>query len=193
LWHFDRVVIAPFGEVLAPTFGPSQGRAHIVPMLRFLERLSPLGQTDLPTALETYVRARRRPGILLLVSDLLSGEPDQLRELLRMLRARGWQTIIVHILDEAEVAPAAMLSGGPAGRPSLNLPLSELLDVETTQRLRLTPTESIFKRYQTAFDGWLAEIEDACDDEHVDYLRLQTAWPFETIVLRLLHAHGVVT
>src|SRR5262249_40283754 len=76
LWHFDRVVVAPFGEQLGHPFGPSQGRSYAVPMLRYLSDLSTMGQTDLPTVVEHYVRARRRPGILLLVSDLLSGEPE---------------------------------------------------------------------------------------------------------------------
>ena len=187
LWHFDRVVVAPFGETLAPTFGPAQGRAHIVPMLRFLEALAPMGRTDLATVLDRYVRARRRPGVLLLVSDLLSGEPGDVRDVLRTLRARGWQTVVVHVLDEAELAPA-MLTGEVGGRPQA----AELQEVETGERLRLTPTRDVLLRYQTAIDAWLAEIEAACTDEEAAYVRLLTSWSFETLVLRLLHEHGVV-
>ena len=188
LWHFDRVIVAPFGEELTPAFGPAQGRAHIVPMLRFLEGLAPLGRTDLPSVLDRYVRARRRPGVMVLVSDLLSGEPGDLREVMRTLRARGWQTVVVHVLDEAELAPAALTGGEIGGRPQP----AELVEVETGERLRLTPTRDVLLRYQTAIDGWLAEIEAACTDEEVAYVRLLTAWSFETLVLRLLHEQGVV-
>src|SRR5215211_6221286 len=62
LWHFDRVVISPFGRELGAPFGPSQGRSHVVPMLQYLSRLEPLGQTDVATSVDRYVRARRRPG-----------------------------------------------------------------------------------------------------------------------------------
>jgi uncharacterized protein (DUF58 family) len=182
LWHFDRVVIAPFGHELAVPFGPSQGRSHVVPMLQYLSRLAPLGQTDLGASLDRYVRARRRPGIMVLVSDLLSGEPEQLREGLRELRARKWQTIVVHVVDETELAPRLLTGGEPA----------ELLEVESGQRLRLTPSAHILERYNTALNGWLAEVEAACKDELVEYIRLQTDWPFETIVLRILHQRGVV-
>ncbi len=187
LWHFDRVAIAPFGSSLAPRFGPAHGRARVVPMLRYLENLTPLGPTDLPAALATYLSARRRPGILLIISDLLSGEPDAISGSLRDLRQRGWQTIVLHVLDEAELAPE-LLNGGPQGRAEP----AELVEVETGERLRLTPTDLVLDRYRTAVGQWLDGIERVCAEEHVDYLRLMTDWPFETLVLRLLHERGLV-
>ncbi|HEY7035555.1 MAG TPA: DUF58 domain-containing protein [Thermomicrobiales bacterium] len=182
LWHFDRVVIAPFGQELGAPFGPSQGRSHVVPMLQYLSRLAPLGQTDLAASMDRYVRARRRPGIMVLVSDLLSGEPEELRQQLRDLRARKWQTIVVHVVDETELAPTLLTSGEPA----------ELLEVESGQRLRLTPTAHILERYNAALNGWLTDVEAVCKDEFAEYIRLRTDWPFETIVLRMLHQRGVL-
>jgi uncharacterized protein (DUF58 family) len=182
LWHFDRVVIAPFGRELGAPFGPSQGRSHVVPMLQYLSRLEPLGQTDVAMSVDRYMRARRRPGIMVLVSDLLSGEPEHLKEKLRELRARKWQTIVVHVVDETELAPALMTSGEPA----------ELLEVESGERLRLTPTAQILERYKAALTEWLADVETACTDEMAEYIRLQSDWPFETLVLRMLHERGVL-
>jgi uncharacterized protein (DUF58 family) len=182
LWHFDRVVIAPFGRDLGAPFGPSQGRSHVMPMLQYLTRLTPLGQTDLALSLDRYMRARRRPGILMLVSDLLSGEPDDLKQTLRDLRSRGWQTIVVHVVDETELTPSLLTAGEPA----------ELVEVESDQRLRLTPTAHILERYTAALSGWLEGVETACKEEESDYVRLQTDWPFETIVLRILHQRGIL-
>lgn len=183
LWHFDRVVIAPFGERLGTQFGPSQGRSHVVPMLTYLSRLEPLGQTNLAESIDRYVHARRRPGILLLISDLLSGEPDELRKQLRNLRSRAWQAIVVHVVDETELSPREMTQSEPA----------ELIEVETDERLRLIPTPQTLDRYAAALNGWLSEIETVCAEEGADYLRIQTDWPFETIVLRLLHERGVLS
>jgi uncharacterized protein (DUF58 family) len=188
LWHFDRVVIVPFGTELGQPFGPAQGHAHVTPMLHYLTQLSPLGATDLVATLDQYVRARRRPGILVLISDLLSGEPEELRDALRVLRARGWQVIVAHIVDGAELAPAEIAADETTGRPRE----AELVEVELGDRLRLTPTQQVLARYETAIQHWLADIEQACEDEDADYLRLETGWPFESIVLRLLHQQGVL-
>jgi Protein of unknown function DUF58 len=192
LWHFDRLVVAPFGDELAAPFGPAQGRAHTIPMLRYLELLPPLGRTNVAAVVDRYVRARRRPGVLLLLSDLLSGEPKELREALRLLRARGWQTVVVHILDEAEVTPALASRYLAADGPGAGRAPTELLEVETGERLRLTPTDGVLTRYAAAVTAWLDELETACADEHAQYIRLLTAWPFEEIVLLLLHRQGVV-
>jgi len=188
LWRFDRLVLAPFGADLAPRFGPAQGRAQAVPLLRHLETLAPMGQTNLPAVLGAYARVRRRPGLLVLVSDLLSGDPAELTEPLRELRARGWQTTIVHVVDPAELDGAPMAGVGPGGRPAP----SELVEVESGEKLRLTPTDPVLARYRSAIEGWLAELETVCAAEDATYLRLQTDWPVETLVLQMLHARGVV-
>jgi uncharacterized protein (DUF58 family) len=192
LWHFDRVTVAPFGTRLAPPFGPAQGRSQAVPMLRYLDAVAPMGETALVATLDRYARERRRPGVLLLVSDLLSGEPAELREALRGLRARGWQVAVVHVLDEAEVAPVAAaryLAGDAPGGAS---PPAELLAVEGGERLRLSPTEGVLTRYEALVGAWLDETEAACRDEEAIYVRLLTDWDFAEVVVGLLHQQGVV-
>jgi uncharacterized protein (DUF58 family) len=188
LWHFDRVVIAPFGRHLGQPFGPSQGRAHTVPMLRYLTELTPMGETDLPSAVEQYVRARRRPGLMLLISDLLSGEPEQLAERLRDLRARGWQTIVAHVVDESELSPTGFAAGDFVGsaRPA------ELIDLESGERLRVTLDEDVVARYEAAVSGWLRQVEGACIAEKADYVQLHTSWPFQSVILQLLHRRGLI-
>jgi uncharacterized protein (DUF58 family) len=192
LWRFDRLTMVPFGETVGHAFGPSQGRSHVVPLLRTLEGLVPLGRTVLAPTIDRYARERRRPGLLYLVSDLLSGEPTELRDLLRSLRARGWQVTVLHVVDEAEIAPAATgryLEGDQrgSGRPPV-----ELLDAETGERLRLTPSDDLLARYAVAIGAWLEEVESACHDEEAAYVRLLTSWDVGEVVLGLLHRHGVV-
>jgi uncharacterized protein (DUF58 family) len=188
LWHFDRIVIVPFGTDLGTAFGPAQGHAHVQPMLHYLTNLRPSGATELVSTIDRYVRARRRPGIHVLVSDLLSGEPAELKDALRNLRSRGWQAVIAHIVDSAELTPKVIIAEEPGVHPRP----SELVEIELGERLRLTPTREVLSRYETAVKDWLAEIEQVCEEEDADYLRLETSWPFETIVLRLLYQQGVL-
>jgi hypothetical protein len=156
-------------------------------MLRFLTELAPMGETDLPGMVEQYVRARRRPGVLLLVSDLLSGEPSELAARLRDLRARGWQTIVAHVVDPLELSPETFTAGSNGGAQP-----ADLIDLESGEKLKITPTVEVVRRYQTAVQDWIRQIETVCEAERADYLRLQTDWPFQSVVINLLHRRGVV-
>ena len=189
LWHFDRLTIAPFGPDLDRAFGPAQGRANVVPMLRYLEALQTRPGTSLAESIERYGRARRA-GVAI-VSDLLSGEPDDLRAALRTFRARGWHVVVIQTLDEAEVAPelaGRYLSGAATtARPSV-----ELIDLESASRLRLTPDDDLLARYARAVADWLDAIEAAARDEEAIYIRLLTSRPFDDLALESLHRLGVV-
>ena len=190
LWHFDRLSVTPFADTLGRGFGPAQGRSHAVPLLRSLERLAPLGGTALVDAVDRYLHARRRSGLLLLITDLLAGEPGDLRASLRDARARGWQVVLLHVLDEAEVAPAgaaAYLRDGD--EPAAPV---ELIEAETGERLLLSPDDDLLRRYGEAVGAWLEAAEAACADENATYVRLLTSQPLEEVVLRTLRQQGVV-
>ena len=192
LWHFDRLAIAPVGPGLGATFGPSQGRANVVPMLRYLEAMPTLGGTALAETVERYVRARQRPGLAVILSDLLTGEPADLRQALRTMRARGWHTVVLHLLDEAEVDPVAAGRFLHGDAPAGALPQIELVERESGRRLQLAADEGVLERYAAAVAAWLAEIDEACRAEEAVCIRLLTSQPFDQVVLETLHRQGVV-
>lgn len=188
LWHFDRIHVTPFGYDLGTTFGPVQGRSHITPMFRYLTNLPAQGETALPSCLSLYASRRRQPGVLYVISDLLSGEPEDLRVALRDLRTRGWETTIVHVIDPDELAPDRMLPLGAGGR-RVSL---DLIETETGTQLRITPTPEVLERYRELVDAWLVGIEQACAAEETEYVRLRTDASFESLVLARLYEAGVV-
>ena len=185
LWHFDRVTISPFGAALGRPFGPVQGRARLAPMLGFLTDCPTLGETAIADILATYLYAHRNPGLLLLVSDLLSGEPPELAAAFRDLRARGWQVAVLHVVDDAELDPGPLFDDGASG------PV-DLLEVELGERLVVTPTTAVLERYRDAVTRWMVAIEIACEAERVDYVRLSTTMPVDQVVLTLLHERGLI-
>src|SRR5262249_18409823 len=99
----------------------------------------------------------------------------------------GWQTIVVHVVDPRELAPAVFARNTGSGTQP-----ADLIDLESGEKLRVTPTVEGVERYQAAGNGWMAQIEAICEAEHADYLRLQTDWPFQSVVVNLLHRRGVV-
>lgn len=188
LWHFDRLTITPFATQLEQPFGPSHGRSNIAPMLKFLTDLRAYGETSVAESIERYARARKRPGILIVLSDLLSGEPDEMRIALQLLRNRGWQTTVVQIVDPAERDPAGSFPAG-AGGQALTI---ELVDLETNGRLKMTPNRAVLDQYGRAYDAWQRQVETVCETEQIPLVTLQTDWPFETLVLGLLAQRGMV-
>ncbi|MBX3070880.1 MAG: DUF58 domain-containing protein [Thermomicrobiales bacterium] len=188
LWHFDRVVVTPFSNGLGTSFGPVQGRAHIQAALHYLEGMRSAGETDLLDAVQRYVSARRHPSLLVVISDLLSGEPESLREAIRHARTRGWQVSVIHIVDAAELAPGGVLFPD-SERGTLTI---DLIDLEDGGRLRLAADDAVIERYQDAVDRWKSSIEQICASEQADYVLLQTDWPFEQVVLQRLYETGLV-
>jgi uncharacterized protein (DUF58 family) len=185
LWHFDRLTVSPFGTVVEQSYGPVQGRSHVIPLLRFLERVQAEGRTDIAQVLTSFGRGRRRPGIMIVASDLLSGEPSEIGTALRNLRSRGWRVTVLHIVDPAERDPAFALDS--------STPLTEeLLDLEDASRMTLTPTSEVIDRYREAYQRWLTEIERVVSEEALTYVRLETDWEFDETVLRFLHDQEVV-
>jgi uncharacterized protein (DUF58 family) len=188
LWHFDRVSITPFSSQLGQAFGPSHGRSNITPMLKYLTDLEASGPTSVAESIERYARARKRAGIMVVISDLLSGEPDDMRTALQLLRSRGWQTTIVQIVDPAESDPADIFPTGPGGT-ALTI---ELIDLENAARLHVTPNQAALAEYDRAYRAWQSAIETVCETEQIPLIALQTDWDFESVVLGVLAQRGVV-
>lgn len=192
LWSFDRLTIIPFAESIGTAFGPVQGRTQVTRALHYLQHLEPLGGTSLAPVISAYARARKRPGLLLLVSDLLSGEPDDLQLALHDLRGRGWQTAVLHVVDTAEIdstATMAWLRHDPAGAGSPSL---ELIDRESGEILRMTVEQDVVDRYSSAVSAWLADLEAAIAAEGAAYARLPAAWDLGDRTIALLYEQGVL-
>ncbi|CAN5573123.1 DUF58 domain-containing protein [soil metagenome] len=188
LWHFDRIAITPFRDNLDSSFGPVQGRSYIQPGLRFLASLRAHGATDVPDAIRRYTSARRQAGMLLVISDLLSGSADDLQDSLRHARTRGWQVTLIHIVDEAELSPESTVLRDSSERPVT----VELIDVEGHDRLRLAETDDVLDRYRQAVGLWQDDLQRVTSAELVDLVQLRTNWPFESVVLSQLHQAGLV-
>lgn len=191
LWGFDRVSIVPFADGLGRPFGPVQGRAQVVPAIQHLQRLRPMGGTALAPVVATYAHARSRPGLLLLISDFLSGEPEELQTALHELRGRGWQTALLHVVDEVEIDPAStsvwLRGDDTAGSRSI-----ELIDRESGQLLRMAIDDDVVLRYSTAVATWIDTLEGVCTSEAAAYARVSTSWAIDDVTLALLHERGVV-
>ncbi len=175
---FDRVTVAPFATGAGRTFGPTSGRSRAAPLFQYLQTLAPMeGPTDLAQTLRAYVNTSRRPGYLILISDLLS--TTDLEAALRVLIEREWQVVVLHLLSPWELSPRLESD-------------VELVDAETGATLRVRPNAETIALYEQRFGAWLAEVEQYCTRYNVQYVRVSTDVPFEDVATRTLLAKGIL-
>jgi uncharacterized protein (DUF58 family) len=175
---FDRVTVAPFVGETGRTLGPLQGRSRAAGLFRYLSALAPeSGETDLARTLRAYVNTSRRPGYLILFSDLLS--TTRMEDAFGILIERGWQIVILHTLSPWEL------------HPTLDEDV-ELEDAENGERMRIRPTPETFAAYEERFSAWLGAVETYCKRYNINYVRVPTNILFEDLATRTLIAQGVL-
>jgi len=172
----DRVEAAGFSERVMSHLPPLRAKAQTGRLFNFLADLRPAGGTDLNNALRAYASMHRRSGLIVLISDLLN--PGGLEGLASLLD-RGFEAILLHVLDPVETDPDA------TGEV-------ELHDRETGERLRMSLDAATIDAYRRRLTGWLAETEAFCAKRLVRYLTVSTAMPLDELVFRQLRARRIV-
>ncbi|MEI8305832.1 MAG: DUF58 domain-containing protein [Chloroflexales bacterium] len=178
LAHSDRLQIVPFGPAVMPAFGPTQGKARLIEMLRFVENLTPQPATNLAAVIKQHAWSHPRGGLIVICSDLLA--PDGLAEGLAPLAPPRWQVLVLHMLSPDDM------------RPNLHGPL-ELEDSETGQRMEMTLDDATLAAYRSSVTTWREGLVKACARRGATYAPIMSNWPLEQQVVpylrsrRLLH------
>lgn len=174
----DRLTLtAVRGAGPAGQFGPARGRGQALRLLGFLESLEPAGETALDEALRAYALSARRPGLLILISDLLS--PAGYQAGLRHLQGRGYEAVLLHLLTPAEVDPP--LAGD-----------LRLIDAETGAGQDITLDAGLRALYRQRVQDWQAEIETYCLKRRLTYVPVTTDQPWDDLVLHHLRRRGLI-
>jgi hypothetical protein len=181
------VLVTPYSEQLRPGFGPGHGRSEVGPLIRFLTDCTAGGGTDLDCALANYLHRHPAPGLMILISDLLSSEAAELGAALRSIRGRGWEISVIHVVDDGELEPAPLFAGEDHLAPVT------IVDAESNGTLMITPNRPTLDRYRETVNDWLTEIETTCSDHGARYLRLATSEPIGAVVMRQLHRRGLLS
>ena len=176
----DRLTVTSLSAQLAirnSQFGPVRGRGHTLRLFEWLEGLEASGATDLNGSLRGYAITGGRPGLVVLISDLLS--PAGYVEGLTALAARGHEVALIHLLSPDEVEPPL---GGDL----------RLLDVETGDPQEVTIDGGMRALYRRRLAGWRDEIRATCRARDVHYVPVETDTPFDRVVLYDLRRVGLV-
>jgi uncharacterized protein (DUF58 family) len=165
------------GIQVAAEFGPKRGGASLGRLFRFLEELQPEGDTDLNQSISRYSIGSRRPGLVILISDLFS--PNGYESGLRNLLGRGHEGIILHILAPDELDPP--LNGD-----------IQLIDIETDQTQDISLDGGLRDLYHKRVRAWTQEIQTSARKLGVRYLNAVTDRDWDALILLEMRKARVV-
>jgi len=147
------------------------GATRVSPLLRqrgslaraaaLLAAVAPGGRLGLGAALETYAREHARPGLAILVSDLMM-ERAQVERGVLALRARRSEVLLLHVIGAGELDPGREFTRGV------------LTDVETGATHPIVLTPAARARYRELLAEHLGALAALAERTGAVYARLAT-------------------
>ena len=167
----DPVGLITFDEKIRHYLPAKSKRSQLGSILALLSQLKPTGPTEISRNLRQIAAMLKHRSLVMIFSDLLA-DPEPILDSLHLLRHRGHDVILFHVLDEAEV----------------HFPFEGMVDLrdpETGENLILDA------------DGMRADYLDAIQElcggyrkeslaAGVDYVGLNTSQPFDKALLEYL-------
>ncbi len=174
----DRVTVNAFGaDQVLPAV---RGKRQALTLFDFLQKVTaPTVESAAPDPtrwITAYAAAHTRPGLLVLLSDLMN---DGWMDGLRLLAARGFEVNILHILAPQEIFP------------QWNGDL-KLIDLEDGAGVDITADYDLLARYQQNVSGWQAEWRQFCAARGMGYVPVQTTLPLDELLFAWMQRQGVL-
>jgi uncharacterized protein (DUF58 family) len=168
----DAVSLITFDETIRDRLPARSGPAHLDYLMRTLaEPSEPAGATALHGALDKLIEHAGRMGLVVIASDLLDLRDDALDPVAR-IQARGHETIVLHVMDPAE----------------LELPYEEPMHFEGLEGeppVEVDP-KGLRRRYREAIDDFVASCQRRVVAAGGRYFLARTDTPPEHTLLQLL-------
>ena len=171
----DGAALGLFDDRLANLLTASTSPAHLERFATNLVGRDPEGVTDLSVVLGQLTERVRRPGIVVLFSDLF-GDTEQLDQGLGFLRTRNHDVIVMHVMHGDELR-------FPFDR------LTRFEGMEDESRL-LVDAPALRESYREVVDQWLNDVRQICHRRGVDYQLVDTTQPLELVLSAYLGARS---
>ena len=144
---------------------------HILSIIKSLNVSEPADKTNLYGMFRDIAESYPRRGMMIVVSDLLS-DPEGTVRGLRLLRQRGHDVMVFHIMDDDELDfPFA----GPTRFEGL----------ESEVHLNCNP-RSLREGYMEALNEFLNDVRRGCARNGVDYALIRTSQPLDAALASYL-------
>ncbi|MEN6459244.1 MAG: DUF58 domain-containing protein [Thermoguttaceae bacterium] len=173
----DAVGCVAFDESARMTVPMRTKRNHLDSIIQALEQSGPREKTGIYPILRHAAESYPRRGLIVLISDLLV-EREGLFRGLRLLRSRGHDVMVLHVMDDDELD---FPFNGPTRFEGL----------ETADQLRCNP-RALREGYLAALGEYLEEVRHGCSSNLVDYALLRTSQPLSSALAAYLNARSGV-
>jgi len=167
----DAVGCVAFDDATRTTVPLRTKRNHLDSIIKALEIAKPREKTDLFGVLRDVAENTPRRGLVVLVSDLLVERPGLFRGL-KLLRGRGHDVMVFHVMDDDELD---FPFTGPTRFEGLEMP----------DHLRCNP-RALREGYLDALETYLEEVRRGCVRNRVDYALLRTSQPLDAALAAYL-------
>lgn len=175
LANLDRVAIVAANAEINGRMEPTRSKQRIFRVFRFLERVRPDGETNLESALKTFVAQHKRRGLAVVISDLY--DPAGFEKGINVLRYNKFEPFVLHVVSPTDRNPT--LKGDLV-----------LYDCETGHEREVTVTKRILDKYAESYDKYLRRVERFCVTRQVSYFRADVNVPFDELILRVFRRGG---
>ncbi|MCE5267338.1 MAG: DUF58 domain-containing protein [Planctomycetaceae bacterium] len=167
----DAVGCVAFDETTRMTVPMRTKRNHLDSIVQALQQSSPREKTGMDSVLRNAAESYPRRGLMVVLSDLLV-EREGLFRGLRLLRSRGHDVMVFHVLDDDEL-------DFPFNGPT------RFEGMEAAEQLRCNP-RALREGYLASLGEYLEEVRHGCAQHNVDYALLRTSQPLDVALAAYL-------
>jgi uncharacterized protein (DUF58 family) len=171
----DSVGVVAFDAGIRQAIPQRTTTSHLQTIVRALQTKDPRDKTDLYEVLTRVAETYPRRGMIVLISDMLVDAEKSLRGL-RLLRQRGHDVLVLHILDDDEL-------DFPFDQPS------RFEGLETDDQLSCNP-RALRAGYLESLNRFLDTLRHGCARDNIDYALIRTSDPLDAALTEFLkHRH----
>ena len=161
----DQVGLAIVSDGLKDYLAPAGGMVHVRRLQQLIEKIPRRrSATKLSEALQSLFQRAHRRGVLVVLSDFLDDDPEQIFAVLRLFRHRRWDLVVLHVVHPDE----EQLPAGGAYR---------FEGLEQSGWVNCSPRD-IRDLYQRRFAAHGEMIRALALSVDADYRRISTAVPY---------------
>jgi uncharacterized protein (DUF58 family) len=171
LSHGDAVGCSVFDDKIRASVPPRTKRSHLASVVEVLETPRAGRPTAFMPVLRSVAETLPRRGLVMVISDLL-GDRDGVFQGMQLLRKRGHDLVLLHVMDDDELD---FPFEGPTRFEGLELP----------DALACNP-RSLRAGYLAAVEAFLADVRTRAAAVRCDYSLIRTGEPVDAALVKFL-------